>query len=180
LLFVTRMSENLRRAITLSLVYRDDASRPNPPEDVPGTVPLVGYRGRGIEKLPGGRYEFALRIYTLPGYRRGDERRLLAQLDASPPPGLAPSCWPATSTSPARSSPASAASRSANRRRAPSAAGRRAKRAGRMSAAARSSANAQARPVSTGNRTSLHAVMVAKSPSGARPGRRPSAGSAAP
>ena len=82
LLFVTRMSENLRRAITLSLVYRDDASRPNPPEDVPGTVPLVGYRGRGIEKLPGGRYEFALRIYTLPGYRRGDERRLLAQLDA--------------------------------------------------------------------------------------------------
>ena len=30
-----------------------------------------------------GRYEFALRIYTLPGYRRGDERRLLAQLDAS-------------------------------------------------------------------------------------------------
>ena len=96
LLFVTRMSENLRRAITLSLVYRDDASRPNPPEDVPGTVPLVGYRGRGIEKLPGGRYEFALRIYTLPGYRRGDERRLLAQLDApltaeltaegSPPP----------------------------------------------------------------------------------------------
>src|SRR5204863_244744 len=46
LLFVTRMSENLRRAITLSLVYRDDASRPNPPEDVPGTVPLVGYRAR--------------------------------------------------------------------------------------------------------------------------------------
>jgi len=82
LLFVTHLSENLRRAITLSLVYRDDAQRPNPPEDVPGTVPLVGYSGRGIEKLPGGRYEFALRIYTLPGYRRGDERRLLAELDA--------------------------------------------------------------------------------------------------
>jgi len=82
LLFVTRMSENLRRGVTLSLVYRDDAARPNPPEDSPGTVPLVGYRGRGIEKLPGGRYQFALHIYTLPGYRRGDERRLLAQLDA--------------------------------------------------------------------------------------------------
>jgi len=82
LLFVTHMSENLRRAITLSLVYRDDAQRPNPPEDSPGTVPLVGYSGRGIEKLPGGRYEFALRIYALPGYRRGDERRLLAELDA--------------------------------------------------------------------------------------------------
>ncbi len=82
LLFVTRMSENLRREITLSLVYRDDAERPNPPEDSPGTVPLVGYRGRGIEKLPGGRYEFALRIYALPGYRRGDERRLLADIEA--------------------------------------------------------------------------------------------------
>ncbi len=82
LLFVTRMSENLRRGVTLSLVYRDDAARPSPPEDSPGTVPLVGYRGRGIEKLPGGRYQFALHIYTLPGYRRGDERRLLAQLDA--------------------------------------------------------------------------------------------------
>src|SRR5205807_2293104 len=74
LLFVTRMSENLRRGVTLSLVYRDDAARPNPPEDSPGTVPLVGYRGRGIEKLPGGRYQFALHIYTLPGYRRGEER----------------------------------------------------------------------------------------------------------
>src|SRR5437762_1783307 len=82
LLFVTRMSENLRRGVTLSLVYRDDAARPSPPEDSPGTVPLVGYRGRGIEKLPGGRYQFALHIYTLSGYRRGDERRLLAQLDA--------------------------------------------------------------------------------------------------
>jgi hypothetical protein len=81
LLFVTRMSENLRRVITLGLVYRDDASRPNPPEDSPGTVPLAGYSGRGIEKLPGGRYEFALRIFVLPGYRPGDERRILAQLD---------------------------------------------------------------------------------------------------
>ncbi|HUE29627.1 MAG TPA: hypothetical protein VMR79_02065, partial [Verrucomicrobiae bacterium] len=102
LLFVTRMSENLRRAITLSLVYRDDAARPNPPEDSPGTVPLVGYRGRGIEKLPGGRYQFALHIYTLPGYRRGDERRLLAQLDA-------PLTAQVTAEGPAPSEPAAAA-----------------------------------------------------------------------
>src|SRR5207302_6384395 len=85
LLFVTRMSENLRRGITLSLVYCDDASRPNPPEDVPGTVPLVGYRGRGLEKPPGGRYEFAPRIDTLPRSRRRGERRLPPQLDASAP-----------------------------------------------------------------------------------------------
>jgi hypothetical protein len=83
LLFVTRMSENLRRTISLALLYRDDAERANPPEQVPGTVPLVGYEGRGIEKLPGGRYTFALRIFALPGYRPGDERRVLAEIDAS-------------------------------------------------------------------------------------------------
>src|SRR4029077_17531541 len=82
ILFVTRMSENLRQAVTLGLLYRDDASRPNPPEQVPGTVPLVGYEGRGIEKLPGGRYTFALHIFTLDGYHRGDERAVLAELDA--------------------------------------------------------------------------------------------------
>ena len=82
LLFVTRMSENLRRTVSLALLYRDDAERPNPPEQVPGTVPLVGYEGRGIEKLPGGRYTFALRIFALAGYRPGDERRVLAEIDA--------------------------------------------------------------------------------------------------
>ncbi len=82
ILFVTRMSENLRQGITIGLLYRDDASRPNPPEQVPGTVPLVGYEGRGIEKLPGGRYTFALHIFTLDGYHRGDELAVLAELDA--------------------------------------------------------------------------------------------------
>ena len=82
ILFVTRMSENLRRGVALELLYRDDAARPNPPEDVPGTVPLVGYEGRGIEKLPGGRYTFALHIFTLLPYRSGDERAVIAQLDA--------------------------------------------------------------------------------------------------
>jgi hypothetical protein len=81
LLFVTRMSENLRSAIALRLVYRDDASRPNSPESVPGTVPLAGYEGRGIEKLPGGRYQFALHIFVLDRYRRGDERRIIDALD---------------------------------------------------------------------------------------------------
>ncbi|HJQ85551.1 MAG TPA: hypothetical protein VKA21_15795, partial [Candidatus Binatia bacterium] len=99
LLFVTRMSENLRRAITLGLLYRDDASRPDPPERLPGTVPLVGYEGRGIEKLGGGRYTFALHILVLDGYRRGDERAVLAQLDA--PLAVTVSDFPAAAT-PAR------------------------------------------------------------------------------
>ena len=82
LLFVTRMSENLRHSISLGLFYRDDASTPNPPEDVPGTVPLVGYEGRGIDTLAAGRYTFALRIFILDHYRRGDERHVLDGLDA--------------------------------------------------------------------------------------------------
>jgi hypothetical protein len=81
LLFVTRMSENLARAIPLRLIYRDDGERPFPPEEVVGAVPFVGYEGQHVETLPGGRYQFALRVYVLDGYRRGDERQLLAQLD---------------------------------------------------------------------------------------------------
>jgi hypothetical protein len=81
LLFVTRMSENLARAIPLRLVYRDDATKPNPPEESEGTVPLVGYEGRHVETLPGGRYTFALHVYVLDGYRRGDERRVVSELD---------------------------------------------------------------------------------------------------
>jgi len=82
ILFVTRMSENLRSFVPLGLVYRDDASRPDSPESVPGTVPLAGYQGRSIEKLPGGRYRFALHIFILDRYRRGDERRVLDALDS--------------------------------------------------------------------------------------------------
>ncbi len=81
LLFVTRMSENLARAVPLRLVYRDDGAEASPPEEVPGTVPLVGYEGRHVETLPGGRYQFALRVYVLDGYRRGDERHFVAELD---------------------------------------------------------------------------------------------------
>jgi hypothetical protein len=46
------MSENLRRSVPLRVVYRDDATAAAPPENVPGQVPLVGYEGRGVEKLP--------------------------------------------------------------------------------------------------------------------------------
>jgi len=82
LLFVTRLSENLASQIAIRLVYRDDADQPNPPESSPGTVPLAGYEGTGVEKLPGGRYQFSLRIFALSHYRPGAERQVLAQLDA--------------------------------------------------------------------------------------------------
>jgi len=82
LMMVTRMSENLRRAIRVKLVYVDDAERHAPPENVPGSVPLVGYRGLDVERLPPDRYQFQLRIFNLTPYHAGDERRVLAQLDA--------------------------------------------------------------------------------------------------
>jgi hypothetical protein len=81
ILVVTRMSENLARRVPLRLVYRDDTAHPDPPESVPGTRPLAGYEGRHVEKLPGGRYEFALRILVMDGFRPGDERAPLAALD---------------------------------------------------------------------------------------------------
>jgi hypothetical protein len=81
LLFVTRMSENLARQIPLHLVYRDDAATPYPPEDDAGTVPLVGYEGRHVEKLTRGKYHFELSVYALPGYRAGDEKPVLGALD---------------------------------------------------------------------------------------------------
>jgi hypothetical protein len=84
LLVVTRMSPNLAEHIQLGLVYRDDAEHPDPPESSPGTVPLAGYQGTGVEHVPGGRYTFALRILVLDRYRPGDERQLLAQIDNPP------------------------------------------------------------------------------------------------
>ena len=98
LLFVTRLSENLARAIPLRLVYRDDATRPYPPETIPGTVPLVGYEGRGVERLAAGRYTFELHVLILGPYHPGDEKHLIGEIDtpltaavtAAGPAGSAP------------------------------------------------------------------------------------------
>jgi len=82
IMMVTRMSENLRRAVHIKLVYVDDAERRAPPEAVPGSMPLVGYRGLDVERLPADRYQFQLRIFILSPYHAGAERRVLAQLDS--------------------------------------------------------------------------------------------------
>ena len=81
ILFAVRLSENLAREVPLHLVYRDDAGTPFPPEEVPGTVPLVGFQGHHIERLPGGRYQFALHIFSLPKFAPGDEAGVLRNLD---------------------------------------------------------------------------------------------------
>jgi hypothetical protein len=82
ILFAVRLSENLAREIPLHLVYRDDASTPFPPEEEPGTVPLVGFQGHHVERLSRGRYQFALHIFSLPQFAPGDEDNVLRNLDA--------------------------------------------------------------------------------------------------
>lgn len=67
------VSPNLSSVVPLQPVYVDDASRQAPPEAEPGSVPLAGFRGAGIQKLQAGRYTFELRIAGLYPYRRGDE-----------------------------------------------------------------------------------------------------------
>jgi len=81
ILFAVRLSENLAHEIPLHLVYRDDAATPLPPENVPGTQPLVGFEGHHVERLQAGRYQFALHIFALPGFEPGDQRAILAGLD---------------------------------------------------------------------------------------------------
>jgi hypothetical protein len=49
----------------------------------PGSVPLVGIRGRDAQKLQAGRYGFQLRVVGLPDYHAGDEQLELRRM-ASP------------------------------------------------------------------------------------------------
>lgn len=79
---MTTMSENLAKAIPLDLVYVDDAKRAAPPEKETGSVPFVAVRGKDVQTLEAGRYEFQLRIFGLRGYAPGDEQTLLRQVAA--------------------------------------------------------------------------------------------------
>lgn len=76
------MSPELERLLPLDLLYRDDAGLAAPPELVPGSVPFVGVRARAVERLPGGRYRFQLRILALPAWQAGDEADALRGLEA--------------------------------------------------------------------------------------------------
>jgi hypothetical protein len=98
LLVTITLSDNLARAIPFGVVYLDDATQVAPPERERGSVPLVGFRGRGIERLPADRYAFDLRVFVLPDYRDGDAARVLAErsrplvptVTGPPPPAAAP------------------------------------------------------------------------------------------
>jgi hypothetical protein len=77
ILTALKLSGNLTRALPIRLVFVDDAEHARPPERRTGSVPLVGYHADAIEKLPAGYYEFEFGVFVLPGYRAGDEQRVL-------------------------------------------------------------------------------------------------------
>jgi hypothetical protein len=81
ILVTITLSENLAKAIPFGVAYVDDATRRAPPEREVGSVPLVGFRGTGLERLPADRYHFDLRVFLLPDYRQGDAARVLHQRD---------------------------------------------------------------------------------------------------
>ena len=96
ILVTITLSPNLAARIPFGILYDDDAAHAAPPERVPGSVPLVGFRGRDVEKLPADRYRFDLRVFLLPGYAPGDDARLLRERDtpvgvavSGPEPGAA-------------------------------------------------------------------------------------------
>ena len=98
LLVTITLSENLAKVIPFGVLYLDDAARVAPPEHERGSVPLVGFRGRNVERLQADRYSFDLRVFVLPDYHPGAEVRVLreratplvATVSAPPPPAAEP------------------------------------------------------------------------------------------
>lgn len=87
------LSENLSAIVPLTPVYVDDAARTAPPEAEPGSVPLVGFRGAGLQKLQAGRYTFELRVAGIYPYHAGDEAQVLRQ-SAKPLTADVSARWP--------------------------------------------------------------------------------------
>jgi len=80
LLVAATVSPNFTQFVRLEPLFVDDATRRAPPEDEFGSLPLAGFRLPGIQRLQGGRYRFQLNVAMLPGYRDGDEQRVLKRI----------------------------------------------------------------------------------------------------
>ena len=127
---VVEMSENLRRALPLGLVYRDDAAHAAPPERERGQMPLVAMQAREVQNLEPARYRFQLRIVMLHGWSAatadGVRRDVATPLTAdvtvppdwpSPPaPGAPAATAPPPRGAPAVTAPAAPAAAPARRR----------------------------------------------------------------
>jgi hypothetical protein len=102
ILVTITLSENLAHAIPFGVVYEDDAARSAPPELETGRVPMVGFRGRHLERLRADRYRFDLRVFLLPDYRPGDAVRVLGQRDVPLATTVSGPAAPAAARAPSR------------------------------------------------------------------------------
>jgi hypothetical protein len=64
-----------------TLYYRDDAARPDPPEDDPGECGDLGYYLEGVEKIKKGRFELLSVMYNYPEFSPAVVERIMAVLD---------------------------------------------------------------------------------------------------
>lgn len=64
-----------------NLYYQDDLEALDGPEEVPGQIGNIGYEITNFAHLKGGRYKIVSIMYTLPEYKRGDEKEYLDILD---------------------------------------------------------------------------------------------------
>lgn len=71
----------LREVVGKELVYRDDATRSEPPESEPGQFPKIAFSFTNLTALKRGRYFYSLHFYCLPSYRPGSEKEFLDILD---------------------------------------------------------------------------------------------------
>ncbi len=67
--------------LTTKLYYVDDAQALDPPEDIPGQTPNVGYIIDGISKLNKGTMYFFATLYLIKDYNDGDEKTYLTIID---------------------------------------------------------------------------------------------------
>lgn len=67
--------------ITTSFYYVDDDQDPDPPEQVPGQSPNVGFYMQGMEKLSKGTFYFYIIGYMIKDYREGAEQAYLDIMD---------------------------------------------------------------------------------------------------
>ncbi len=82
-----RFGPTLRPLVT-ELVYRDDPTLEDPPEDVPGARPAIGYRMTGWNAVGRGRHEIWLDMYVVDGTAAADPQGTIERFKAQPEVGV--------------------------------------------------------------------------------------------
>jgi len=75
------LGPGLREVVGKELIYRDDATRSEPPESEFGQFPKIAFSFTNLTALKRGRYSYSVHFYCLPPYRPGVEKEFLDILD---------------------------------------------------------------------------------------------------